>query len=118
MIIAFIQRKLRSLLGIQCDAVRTEARLDKIERSIDFLEKDIVTFNLKRQEQDELIEDHYAKLNVAVHFTSNVDDKVQLAQEAVASIALATAQTELEVQALKKELSGLALETVKGEVPQ
>lgn len=118
MITAFIQRKLRELLGIHCDSVRTEARLDKIEQSIDFLEKDIVAFNLKHQELQELVDDHYNKLNVSVHFTSNVDDKVQIAQEAVASIALATAQTEIEVKALKEELSGLALETVKGELQQ
>lgn len=97
MITAFIQRKLRAFLGIDGEAVRTEARLDAVE---------------------ETVATNYDHLVVTMQYASKIDESKDKAQEAIASVALATAKLEIEVNALKEELSGLALETVKGEVPQ
>lgn len=115
MITAFIQKHLRNLLGLDCEACKTEARLDKLEKKVDEAHTRLVTavdFTSKVYTRQEAI------FNLIDVITDGTSKRQDVSDEAVASVALASAQLEVELETLKQELAGIVLETIKEEVKQ
>lgn len=115
MITAFIQKHLRNLLGLDCEACKTEARLDKLEKKVDEVHNRLATavdFTSKVYTRQEAI------FNLIDVITDGTTKRQDVSDEAVASVALASAQIEVELETLKQELAGVVLETIKEEVKQ
>lgn len=115
MITAFIQKHFRNLLGLDCEACKTEARLDKLEKKIAANLDSLVS-------SDQFSKKIYARQEAIFSLIDLIQDETNKRQdtsdEAVASVALASAKAEVEVEAIKQELAGIVLETLKEEAKQ
>ena len=115
MITTFIQKHLRNLLGLDCEACKTEARLDKLEKKTEANLDSLVS-------ADQFSKKIYARQKALFSLFDLIQDEMNKRQdtsdEAVASVALASAKIEVELGELKQEIAAIVLETLKEEAKQ